>query len=423
MILTGDYNDLFSSAEEMLKDGDYEEACEVFHELTKRNPDDSGAWIQYISVLNRLRHYKKVDEVFEKCLSLFPDDSWYILGWSRIPDAVADWAESVRRRERMLGLFDVSKKSELLPLIHEQFLPLKYCGRFDELLSLVNKYEDVLLSAKVDPAQIFYGYEVAGLYSLRAKFCENFSRWVDPNDPVFDQRNIANMRLIADEAVLNHAWVKKYASHMRVLSLGQLCLPYNILGRWGLNRCVGMHNAMTPFDLGITNQDLLADAICTKFGAYLNRDNYYERPDQYGAPQLWNRYLGIYFGHERGRSLLGSNYDLFFEGMQSKIDAFYSAVNEGPCLFVYAIAGPCSPNKIIDAMVPYLKDGRSRMLMLNLTREKFSVKLNSQHVRYVDVPYPVDYAWNEPLGFASERGFAFESKVVSEVKHEMLKIL
>lgn len=420
-----EYRKQFDRAHQLIQEGEYELARDTFQKLTTIRPDDSGVWINYISILGRLREHKTLKYVLQLCLELFPNDPWYILAWSRTSDAVADWDEAIYRREYMLSIHDVRSDPRLLPLIHEQYLALQLCGRFDDLKKLIDTYEDVLLNAKQESSAIYYGFEILGDYERRSRFCKNFLDSLDIVEPIHDGRNIANMKLIADEAIINYTWLKEKANHIRLLSLGQLCLPFNIFGRWGLNNYVAMHHERTVFDLGITNKDILTDALDKDFSNYLDRDNYFERDDQYGAPQLWNKPLGIYFGHEKGRTLLGENYNRFFIDMNNKVNAFKNATNSNDhCLFVYGIVGECTLDKIANSVLPLLeKNPKNRFLMINLMRENLSFNHSSSRIRLVNIPYPVDYGWNDPLGFASERGFSFESRIISEIKYEMLQML
>lgn len=408
----------FHAAQELMEDGDYEEACDIFENLAKSFPDDRGIWWQYLSALQHARQTEKADECIEWCYKTFPDDLGFTLSWTRTFDARADWDECIRRRNIVLKQHDPRGDLCYLPVITEIFLPLVEKKDFGAIRAFLARYWDVLTRFNQCGAALYFALETVGDFERQLELCNIFLERCDPNDPVLDGINYANLRVIVESALWNRKIVSRPGSKTQILSFGQNCLPYSMTNRWGLLKYIGNPDAITIFDLGAFGKTSAAEALLSDFESFRNPDNYYESQDPAGAPRMMHRPSGVHFGHERGRTLIGADHKAFFSLINKKIDAFQSMWSKGHCLLVYAITGECDLAEFVPSMEQILEKNASRLLILNCNRPVQECP-ESDYVTYFHIPFPFDYSWNEINNFTKDIGLAFDTRITAAIKNEI----
>ncbi|MBO1359113.1 tetratricopeptide repeat protein [Acetobacter sacchari] len=414
----------FTVAYEALTNGDYDEACEGFRSLVEDYPDDGGIWWQFLSTLRRIRCFDEADAYNEKCLTLFPNDPGFVLEWTRSFDARATWDVAIARRSQMLKLYDPASDERFIPLVTEQFLPLIEMGRYDDLTLLLD-YNWNLLKNRIDcVAAVYYALDALGDYERESLYLDGIVDLLDDPSGVSGDINVSNLRSVAQAAVWNRRWLKGISGDgrdIRVLSLGQSCLPFTVSNRWGLTLFPGDHAKITPFDLGAFGRNTAASAVSSDFSEFLDVNTYYEAMTPFGAPQMHHRPSGVHFGHERGRTIIGDDKSNFHSLMKMKIEAFRFALNNERCILVFGIVGPCEIEKFVEEIYPIIRDKNHRIVMLNLTRESLVCPVRS-NVSYTHIPMPRDYSWNGLSDFSSDRGIVFEGKIINAIKKDIEKI-
>ncbi|AQS84892.1 hypothetical protein A0U92_09020 [Acetobacter aceti] len=408
----------FQQAQELMKDGDYEEACDIFEKLAKSFPDDRGIWWQYLSALNRARLTDKADEYTEWCYRAFPGDLGFTLAWMRGFDARADWDESIRRRYEILAQHDPRTDPDYLPVITEFFLPLVEKKDFNAIRTLLNQYWNILTRNDECGAATYFALEAIGDFHRQLELCDIFLKRCDPADPVVHGVNYANLRVMVQSALWNQEILSRRHSHTKVVSFGQNCLPYSMSNRWGLLKYIGNPDNITIFDLGAFSRNSAPEALLSDFEGFRNPENYYESRDAVGAPQMMHKPTGVHFGHERGRTIIGNDQEKFFSLINKKIDAFQNMWNEGRCLLVYSVTGQCDLPELVRSMEKALEEKSSRLLILNCTRQAMDCP-SSQFVTYTHTPFPFDYHWNEITNFTKDVGLAFDARIMAAIKQEI----
>lgn len=412
----------FQEAMLALQDGEYEIACDEFEELAKDYCDDPGIWWQLLSALRRNRRFQDADKYNEKCLELFPGDVGFILEWSRSYDAQANWDIAIARRKQALQLYSPSKNQQFLPLITEQFLPFIELGQFTNLKLLLQDNWDLLKDKKEALPAILYALDALGDYKKIVIYLEYIiDKKIADLSLLIDGINIGNLKIMAQTAIWNNSWLKEKSKNrklIRVLSLGQSCLPFTIINRWGLNIHVGNHNKITPFDLGAFSRNTASNAVVTNLQSYLDPNNYFESRNPFGAPQMHHRPSGVHFGHERGRSIIGEDQSKFHILMESKINNFKEAITKEQCLFVFGIVGVCNLEDFVKEIYPAIVKTGHRLLIINMTREEMDCPSFS-FLHYVHIPMPYDYSWNDIHDYSSDKGIIFETKISIEIKKQI----
>lgn len=404
----------FNKAMEYLDEGLYEEACDCFSALVGSFPDDRGIWLQYQRALRRAREYEKADEIVTHCHHAFPDDVGFLLEWTRCFDARADWNECLRRRREALGIYNPRNDIRFLPLVVECFLPLVETRRFQELKVLVEGYWDLLLDSEQYGASIYYALENLGDYKRQVELCNRRIEQAGATNPVIENVNYSNLKSIALSALWNQESIKSRSGKVSVLSIGQNCLPYTIANRWGL---LSYQNAsdVTVFDLGAFGHNTSAVALNSDFSSFLEPENYIERPDVMGAPQMHHRPTGVHFGHERGRTIIGKNGESFHHLIRRKIETFRTYVEAERVLLVYGIVGGVDISAFVSEMKSFLEKKNAHLLIVNFTREDLDCP-EEPRVSYEHIPFPVDYNWNDIEHFTSDRGVSFDLRFTRAIE-------
>lgn len=415
----------FQEAISALQDGEYEIACDGFEDLVKDYHDDAGIWWQLLSVLRRIKRFQDADDYNKKCLELFPMDIGFILEWTRSYDSQANWDIAIERRKQALQIYSPSEDERFIPLITEQFLPLIELGDFSTLRVLLQDNWDLLKDRDELLAPILYALDALADYNQIEQYLEYIiNKKSSESAFLIDGIDICNLKIMAQTAIWNNYWVKEKTKNglpIRVLSLGQSCLPFTVMNRWGLNIYAGNLNKITPFDLGAFSRNTASNAVVTNLEAYLNPDNYVELLDPSGAPQMHHRLSGVHFGHERGRSIIGEDQSKFHTLMKLKINNFKEAITSECCLFVFGIVGACNLDDFIKEIAPAIEKTNHRLLVINMTREK--INYSPEHfLHFVHIPMPYDYSWNDMHDYSSNKGIVFETKIAIEVKKQIEKL-
>jgi hypothetical protein len=76
---------------------------------------------------------------------------------------------------------------------------------------------------------------------------------------------------------------------------------------------------------------------------------------------------------------------------------------------------------LVDTIRPFLTANNSRLLFVNTTQEPMDVPADPR-VTHAFLPYPHDYAWHLSSDHSSDRGLAFETRIVSHIKTAMKQI-
>lgn len=415
----------FDGAIAALQDGEYEVACDSLEELVKDYSDDAGLWWQFLSVLRKNRRFQDADVYNEQCLNLFPGDVGFILEWSRSYDSQANWEIAIERRKYFLKSYSPKDDERFIPLITEQFLPLVELGEFSTLRLLLQENWDILKDKEELLPAILYAFDSLAEYEKIEQYLEHIiNKKTSDSSFLIDGIDICNLKIMAQTAIWNNYWLKEKSNNgkpIRVLSLGQSCLPFTVINRWGLNIYAGDHEKITPFDLGAFSRNTASAAVVSNLESYLDPNHYFESVNPFGAPQMHHRPSGVHFGHERGRTIIGEDQSKFHSLMKHKVHAFREAITTERCLFVFGIVGACNLEDFIKEITPAIEGTNHILLIINMTRDRMDCPL-TPFIHFVHIPMPYDYSWNDIHDYSSDKGIVFETKIALEVKKQIDKL-
>lgn len=405
------------------QDGEYEIACDELEKLATDYPNDAGIWWQLLSALRKNKRFQEADVYNEQCLGFFPEDIGFILEWSRSYDSQANWSISIDRRRTLLETYSPKEDERFLPLIIEQFLPLVELGEFAHLKQILQDNWDLLRNKEELFSSILYALDSIADYKKNVEYLDYLiSKKLSDSSFLIDGIDICNLKVMAQTAVWNNSWLNeksKTGKPIRVLSLGQSCLPFTVINRWGLNIYAGNHSKVTPFDLGAFSRNTASAAISSNFETYLKPENYFEAVNPFGAPQMHHKPSGVHFGHERGRTIIGEDQSKFHALMNFKVNAFQEAIASERCLLVFGIVGAVNLEEFIAEISPSIERTNHRVLVINMTREVINYTSLPVFLQYVHIPMPYDYSWNNIHDYASDKGIVFETKISLEVKKQI----
>jgi hypothetical protein len=201
------------------------------------------------------------------------------------------------------------------------------------------------------------------------------------------------------------------SSPMNIVSLGDNCIPRNILTRFGLKKTKAEGELSTPFDLAIHPVSTVAELIDTGFCDYLNPA---ELKIGYGHP-VHDR-LRVMFNHESPTEFRVNNYEKLISRYKARIANFYSIISTGKNLFVVNTNKRQGIDELIIAIGNRLEPTDDVLLVLNIGNEAFNVtefiSVDGLTLEILNCPFPnTDYIWYKPKYYSTKMGYAFESKV------------
>jgi hypothetical protein len=417
------YGELFDVAMEAREDGEYAVACDIFRELMLRDPEDRGVICQLMDTLVRAGQVSEADGLIAAAVERFPDDIGFARIWCELPDMVGDWDQSVARRRSVLEAHAGWDKPDFLPFILGQALPLFEWRRWDDARALVDAAWPLILQTGKHPGGVLYALENLGMYGRMQQFCARVLRDMDRGELVQEHLNLSNYQYIAETAEENSAWMKQAADGVRVLSVGQNCLPYTVSLRWGLTTAAEGDDPLTPFALGAFGQDTSAAVLADDFAPLLDRSAFYEAVDPASrAPIMCHRPSGAPFFHDRGRASIGPDQELFHRRLAQQIGNFRQACESRGVVFVYALVGAGTIDPLIESLERFLARGNARLLVLNHTRQAVPFQAHPC-VTCEELVFLDEYSWNIASDFTSDRGMAFELRVMRAIKAEIKRCL
>lgn len=410
-----DEDELRLRATDARDDGEDELYCSILEKLISISPDNHQYVHDLIHAKVKQFKYKEAEDIALSAFERYSDDPIFLFDYAYISDQTSDWNESIRRRKIIFDRFDPSENPNAVKVIAESLIPLCESGRKREAKQLILEYWGILLKFCPHPFQVIDRLEELNLHDLLADFTERARRLHQNHefDTIF-----SNTLLLYENAKKNRAFMLDLKSDVKIVSIGQNCLPYSLTTRWGFNLGSGEDDTLTIFDFGGFPDATSTEFIRTKFSPIYDENEFCIETKPNGRKVAKLRTLPILFNHEAGNYWLDEN----FVKLRSRLFLQIQNLNkllEFECkLFVFSIVGPCDLRKIILDFQELLDKGSSRLLILNTTQNEYSVPEYS-NITYMHIPYPKNYLWNVPTSYASDEGYKFESQIAQAVKKEL----
>jgi hypothetical protein len=395
-----------------VEEGDHREAARLWAELVRRDPGDEGLRVEEIGALNLAHAWAEAEQRAAAALADLPQSLYIRLAEANIAYMSYDWRLAVERFERIRRDFDPLRFHDSLNTVLVQLHCCEMMSDCDSARRLAEAFWPQLRKAS-----FAFRHESLLLGTLLPpERRQRHLPWVSRAAP---KRLRENFRKRETMAGRNRDWMRRCASGVKILSLGQNCLPWMLPNRWGLRPDDIDMNPLGPFDYFPTIADKAAEALDNDFEPFLREDALEPFVTGTKIPALMNHAMQASFFHETGNWWSEDDWARLKRAYRERIARFRSAVRRGPVLYVYSIAGAACVERIVDSYARALRDDRSRLLIVNLLKEPLATPASRPDVRLVNIPYPEDYTWTHWEEFTSDRGIAFEQEVVREILAEV----
>jgi Putative papain-like cysteine peptidase (DUF1796) len=384
-------------------EGDHHRAAEIWNKIRLSDVTIEENYAGEVSALWRCSEWEKSNHVAQLAVDAFPSSLSAYSIYARNAFLSLDWSEAVSRLKRMQEKFPPSQ----FPTVGA-YLDQIHC--FEAMFDL--KAAQDLMHTHWDEIQRFHKewhveFSFVGTIIGR-ELAEQFVDWSSQRTPepyrtFYRRRN--------RQAISNRDWVSKNAAKVKLISLGQICLPYILPNRWGLRINIVGEEYTLPFDYMSAPRDTTADVIRTGFADLMNPD--YLKPSLYPdkSPCVINSKYAFGFYHERGPWWQANGGVRFKEVMSRRIANFFNQAYDGARVFIFCVCGPAEVKLLMDVMADFLESKDTRLIILNVQKEDIDIGFTHPRVLYAYVPYPEDYNWNAWFDFDSERGHLFEENI------------
>ena len=208
-----------------------------------------------------------------------------------------------------------------------------------------------------------------------------------------------------------------------VVSIGENCLPWSLVQRWGLRSQDNMFDQEGPFNLAQTTTDSISALLKDGIDRLIDPISIVEAKNSDGIIRPLNVKYAFDFNHEQGNFFVHNEYSELISRYRSRISLFKSSTSGPPCIYLHYTERDGDLEKLIGSVRGLLDDKRSKIIILDSWVEDRPSLARYDNVVYqrVKVPYS-DYRWFRPEDFDSDGGVEFE-RAIQEVIFKEVKNL
>ena len=412
-----DYLHRLEEAIESREDGDVEESVSLFQDALRIRPGDVKGTLEYTNTLKRLRRFDEADEVYVAAMKLHPDSVDLCNAWAHVPLLTCDHEETVRRAKVLRGAFPPVEHDLVWNNLDPQFRALVEMQRWHEARDLVLEQLD-------NTAEHATAFRICLWHATDLGFIEEQKMMIAAARPKawsqLSPEAQENVRLRIEMSELNSQLCAE--TQLRVISIGQNCLPYMVCGRWGLIPDREKAERMTPFDRGAYQKKNAAAVIESDFAGILDRQVYKEIRSWEQNRMYEHAPTGVYFYHERGAYWFENEGERFFPLLSRQIANWQEVSRQGRRLFVFCLCGEGDLANLVEVMDRLLLGPDAHLLVLDVLQKPHACPTH-QHVTYLHVPYPEHFVWDNFFHQTTAAGVGFEASVSIAVMDRMISFL
>lgn len=196
-----------------------------------------------------------------------------------------------------------------------------------------------------------------------------------------------------------------------VISLGENCLPWQLLNRWGLRYEPWQESYLTQFNLAATYTDACTKVV--KKGDCLISQLEIISPE--GRPLPYNRSLPFTFNHEVGDYWLDDDFKNLRDMYTSRLENFDRLLEGDRRLFVHYSQKGGNFGALADALYSVSRNDLYHLLIVD-SSDGPVVTDSLQNASYLKLPIPKDdYVWFMPDQLESQHGVEYEEKIQHSV--------
>lgn len=383
----------------------------------QNDPTNLDIALVAISQLKEARLDEELGEVVDIAHKSFPNHLHIQLNWAKFPLGSQNLAEALFRL-KLCSQYFLPNQGDGLLFITEQFILLRDMEKWDELVALIDQNWTVIRDTKIwiVVSAIVFTLSACGLHQKLIEFIDCFLQKTDFQHQKISGIVFSNMKTIAMAAISNNEWRKSLPADVKILSIGQNCLPSTLAGRWGL---VDDPLNFLPFDQSAFPGSSISVALDTDFADFEDEGAFIARPFSRTACIAYHKSTGVHFAHNP-LPLKHNSQALqdVVKRFKKRILKFKQEVASAKsiCFFVN-ICGDCQIEELVDSICKRF-GADANVFILNTTHTRIDQKW-PKNFTYLHSPYPSDYGWNTLDDYTTDRGIAFESHIIESLKRKI----
>lgn len=408
-----------SSARQKTENDDLEEASQELQSLWEDVPDNEEVGIEYAISLNRLNKKKEADSILNIVKNSHPSSARAARFWATQAAEWTDYLETIRRIDELRKNFPPQQYPIVWDTISIEIDILHDHLQIDKIREI---YDEYFYCFQNDKNAFNVGVRISNTLMTRgylSNILNNLKKELYQDLP---ENSLKNLKFREDSSMRNEALLKDW--NVTVTSIGQNCLPYLLLSRWGFMAGREDVSMRTPFDLGGFRNDTVAEAIANDFASYKDPSNYVSSTF-WGGPMIINKITNIGFVHERGLFWISENFKHFHERMSLLIKNWDHLKSKKSSIFVFCLCGECNIQETLTIIHEKLLNNNSRLFVLNVLKHDISQNikdLNLEKIDYLHLPYPDGYVWTDQTAQISNKGTDFEYAIAEGILQSAKKI-
>jgi len=414
-----DENELFLEAINARDDGDDDIYIDRLTKCIAINETNRDYHLKLILAYRKIGKIAEAKLAAQIAAATFNDDPFFLLEHARISDSICDWENSISERYFVIDKYIDKNRPIAAQAVIELVFPLCESNNRSKAKDLVVNYRDIIFEHLTSPRHVFDALLTLRMHKMLLDYLESLVK-IDSSE-IIDGLNIKNAVRMCKEAKNNTALLFLKNPSIQIISLGQNCLPYTIINRWGLNHISEENNDLTIFDLGAFPLNYSIDLIKSDFALLRDRNNYWIDLSSSNIPMARIKHTAISFFHEKGAYWIDDSLERFHSHILSKIDVFKKYFGAKHKILFFCICGEIDFSLLVHELNNIAATTKSVAVILNVTNSNFCLYDNYENILYVHAPYPDDYNWNWIGDYTSDRGIAYEYDIVSKITEFILQ--
>jgi hypothetical protein len=411
---TRDFAARLAQAVELREDGEPEESAEIFAALLADGGGDALAALEYAKTLRKLERVAEAEQVLSDAIAAEPDHFELRRAWAELPQHDVNYEATIARGRILRETFPPERYPDAWESLSVEFDCHYEMGHWHRLEEIVQAGWDRLTAhPEIIPGAI------ATLNKLfRADILGRLAREAAPEAwRHLPPGAVEPLRERCDIAAVNLAAIEQ--TGIKLISIGQNCLPYQLAGRWGLIAPRAEAAALTPFDLGGFGNDSVADAIATDFAAFERRENFDVTKAWGGGKMFIHRPSGVGFFHERGTYWVTPDRARFHTRLALMLTNWQLAKRAAKKLYVFCYCGAGDLELLVRTAAENLLGPSAHLLVIDVLQQRHECPADP-FVTYRHLPYPRDYDWTSVYQQCSAAGLQFERSVIEAIGWAMV---
>ena len=390
-----------------IEERNHKDAARLWGTLCDEVPHHEDDHVRFMDALWRIHDWERAEQVASVARRRFPSSVRIDNAYAFTAFLQCNWAEAVRRFEDLRKNFDPTQHLESHLSIYWQLVAYGEMFDYTSARIFTDKQWPFLKSR---PA-VFHSALLLMHIWIEPLHVDAFREWASSAMP--PAQSVAFKKRLL-RAKKNGEYMRHRKGQVKLVSLGQSCLPFVTPLRWGLHPDVFDISEALPFDLLGSIGNTSSIEILSGFTNLLDQ-NLLVETKMNNTPMLTNKKLSSVFFHEKGPWWREDNWTRFQNSYKNRVDNFLSLLKRDGCLYIFCLSGGGDGDALINAYLSKLDAPHTRLLFINVLSEPFQASFSHPRVKIMNHPYPEDYSWNEPGSYDSEEGHIYETRIIDEI--------